>query len=236
MKKIFFGTLITLVFLQNMAFAMENPAQNTQQESAAGSTQATTPDKFLLYPVDPNTINPHFLIYEMKPGEEFTEKMFLKNFTPEEKNFTLYVTDRLVEQNGDHKVIVFKNDNEEREMPKWITVTPDKAAVKSQDEIPVTVHIKIPADAKMGDYEGGIAAVKIEPSKTMKNISIAVRYVIDVRIKVTDNPQHIQRHSEITSVPTPYFYLSILLFAGSVGYYFFATHKEKKRKKEGGQK
>ncbi len=236
MKKLLYSTLIGLVCFQNIGFAMENPAQNTQQAPAAGSTQASTPDKFMLYPVDPNTVNPHFLIYEMKPGEEFTEKMFLKNFTPEEKNFTLYVTDRLVEQNGDHKVIVFKNDNEEREMPKWITVTPDKTAVKSQDEVPVTVHIKIPADAKMGDYEGGIAVVKIEPSKTMKNISIAVRYVIDVRIKVTDNPQHIERYSEVKSGPTLYFYLSILLFGGSVGYYFFATHKEKKRKKGSGQK
>lgn len=191
-----------------------------------------SPDKFMLYPVDPNAVDRETLIYEAKPGDEINERIILKSYMPEEKKITLYVTDGIREKNKSYS---FKQQTEDRQMAKWISTDFNEVSLKPDEEKALNVRVKIPQDAPLGDYFGGIAAEKIEPGKPdstgkMPTLNVAVRFILSVKLKITDTPQHIPKISEIpkTAAPTPYFYGSIGLFMGGIGYYLFTKRKEKK--------
>lgn len=194
-----------------------------------------SPDKFMLYPADPNAVDRDTLMYEAKPGDEINERIILKSYMPEEKKITLYVTDGVQEKNKGYS---FKQQTEARQMAKWTSTDLNEISLKPGEEKALNVRVKIPQDAPLGDYFGGIAAEKIEPGKPdpagkMPTLNVAVRVILSVKLKITDTPQHIPKISEIpkTATPTPYFYGSVGLFMGGIGYYFFAKRKEKHAKK-----
>jgi len=192
------------------------------------AAQNYTPDEFLLYPKDPDVINPKKLVYELKPGDELTEQIILKSLAPNPKKFTLYISDRTMNKEG---VSIYTQQYGSRTMAKWMNVDPEETLVNNNEEKTVNLHIKIPKDAPLDDYNGGLAAVKVEPSANMPNIQIAVRVMLDIDLKITNAPQHIKKLSE-TTAPTPYFYGSLGLFGGSMGYYFYTNRKEKKLQNE----
>lgn len=188
--------------------------------------QDQTPDKFTLYTKDPNTINPLKLIYELKPGDETTEQIILKNFSQKDKIFTIYVTD----QNPVNKkgLVAYFDENQKRKMAEFMTVEPSTVSVKANSEAPLTVHIKIPQDAQLGEYLGAIAAVNTRPSTNMPNIKIAVRYLFGLDVKITNNPQHVPKFSDRNILPIIYLCSSVILFIACMGYYLHNSKKEKK--------
>jgi hypothetical protein len=195
-----------------------------------------TPDRFILYPTDPNVTDPQTLLFQLKPGDTATETLNLKNLTPATKTFTIYATDRLAGTNG---VYQFPDLNQPRKMSQWITVDPAQIPVDSNQQKTITVHISIPNDAPLGEYFGAIAAVKTEPSTTMPNINIAVRYLLGVDLKITDNPQHIVKQSEhmaaaVEEQPSkvPLIYGGLVLCGGGIIWGLYLLFKRKNKKSE----
>ena len=192
------------------------------------------PDKFTMRPADPNSINRNDLIYEVKPGDEMNDQIILKNLTPAEKKFTLYVTEAVRQKDGS---LAFKNVADKRQMADWINLDTNEATLKSEEEKMINVHIKIPKDTPLGDYLGGIAGVKTEPSISNPNLNIAIRNILNIQLKITNTPTHIQKLSEVkkdgqTNLlfqgPTPFFYGTTALFLVCASYYIMISRKEKK--------
>jgi len=196
---------------------------------------ASTPDKFTVIPANPNGIDPGNLMYEMKPGDKLTDEINIKNYSSQKKDFVLYVTDKYITKDG---TTGFNDENETSQLAglakfesKTITIGPEETKT-------VKIMISIPQNQALGDYIGGVAVVTTRPSKDGTNINIAIRYIMGLNIKVTNTPSHIPTINEMKEQlqansfgPTPYFITSIAIFLLSIGYFIWASRKEKNSKK-----
>jgi len=189
---------------------------------------ASTPDKFTVTPVNPNAVDTSALIYELKPGDQTTDEINIKNFSSEKKDFVLYVTDGYITKDG---AKAYRNEDETSQLaglakPEFRTVTIGPEETKT-----VKILINIPANQTLGDYNGGIAVVSTKPDKNMPTLNIALRYMMRLNIKVTNTPTHIPLLSEseanIVYGPTPYLVTSVAVFLFSIGYFIWASRKEK---------
>ncbi|MFC1750898.1 hypothetical protein ACFL2V_19070 [Pseudomonadota bacterium] len=178
-------------------------------------------------PAQPNLENPNFLIYELRPGESFEDTIYIKNRAQEARTAKIYAADEILTEQGTKGCVL---DNQEmKEIGAWIAFDDLLYKFSAEEDKFIDFTISIPEDAEMGDYRGCIAYSQSSEPEEGK-ISSAVRKIIFVEIKVTDNPREIERKIlERTFAPTWFFYttLGIALLAVIIIW----IDKSKKRKK-----
>jgi len=198
-------------------------------------TQTTTEQKHLqaaavaVRATYPNAVQPQHLIYEAKPGQTLEDYVTLTNIGDADSiNAYLYGADSDKTAEGN---IAFKTKADKMEkVGTWISFDQTNMTFKPKEEKQVKVTIAIPAGATSGDYVGGIAVESLQPSRD--GVNIALRYVMQVKIKVTENPQHIPKIGE-TNVfaPKPAFWIAAIIFL-TCSLYFIRERRKEKRSKE----
>ncbi len=124
------------------------------------------------------------------------------------------------------EILIIKTKTKE-----WIKLDTEEVTLEPKAQKIIKVTFQPPPDLALDNYEGGIAGVYTFPSKSNPNLKIALRYMMGISIKVTDDPQHIPMYGEanIFGVKT-YLPLSIAIFIGCMAYFFLEKKKEKARK------
>ncbi len=205
--------------------------------SSMAMADSKSQDTFIIYPAHPNATNPETMMYELKPGDQTSDEINVKNFSSEKKDLTFYVTDEFTAKNG---LAAYRNPGDNITMSKLTKLSTPSITLNPGETKTINVSINIPKNQPLGDYLGGIAAVNTFPSANMPSIKIAVRYIRNLDIKVTNTPKHIPLYGE-TNIFGAQLYLpfSIALFLGCMGYVFWAKKTEKKNENlvpEDGQK
>jgi len=204
-------TLLGILFFANLAFA-----------------DTSNPDKFAVTPANPdNNYNPKTLSlsYELRPGDQATGEINIKNYPSQQRDFVLYITDQYITEDG---ILAFKTENETNLLAGLAKPELGTVKIGPEETKTVKIMINIPPNQTLGDYDGGIAVVTTKPSPDAPNVNIAMRYIQKLHIKVTDTPSPIQQIVKADTLsPTPYFMTSLAVFLLSIGYFIWARRKEK---------
>jgi hypothetical protein len=184
-------------------------------------------------PAFPNKENPFQFSMEIRPGEAQTETLEIKNESTDTATIKIYGTDSGTNDKGS---LAFKLSTEKQsEAGRWITPLQPNINLEPDQSINTEFTVLIPPDTEPGEYLGGIS-VEISNIGTQTNesggkVQVNIRKIEKVYIKVTDNPQPIEKMPP-PSIPWKYYY-----FGGSAGIFILAItylfiSKAKKGKKE----
>ena len=180
------------------------------------------------YPASPNIEKPSQFSLEIKPGETKEESFKIENNY--DNNFIVHIfgVDSFVNNKDE---TVFKLSSEEQSSTgKWIIPTQQKITLEPGKNIEQNFTISVPKDAELGEYLGGLSVETKNISNKEGGVRINLRKVLKVNIKVTDDPQPIEKMPP-PSPPWQYIYLgaSIALFIGVMVYLFISKAKKGKK-------
>ncbi len=222
MKKIpFTGLIVLSLLLVSPMHALAQTGGQLQERAASVAVKATYP----------NAIQPQHLLYEAKPGQVIEDYITLKNMgTSDSISTYLYGADDTKTAEGN---IAFKTKSDTMETTgTWLSFTETAMTLLPQEEKTVKVTIKIPEDTSFGDYIGGIAVESLQPNNG-GSINVALRYLMQAKIKVTDNPQVIPKIASANIMfLRPGFWIGTFIFLGCMWYFIRASRKEKLAKKQ----
>ncbi len=241
-KKIFFvATAITVIALYSIAsvHAQEYGASTQSPSLGNGQTQndigaqVSDGSVFSINPVHPNALDKTILIYEAKPGETIRDEIVVANNSIKTNHYRLYPTAREYSPERGNFFLAF--DDTQELIGKWTSLAETQIDVKPSTSKKIPITIKIPKDTPLDNYWGGIALEMTRPSSTNATLTIATRYIMDIRIKVTDDPKPVPKFVPTKippPAPTPYFIGSMVLFTICMGYVVYSNRKDKKKQKK----
>lgn len=183
-------------------------------------------------PAVPNKINPYQFTMEIKPGESYTEVLEIQNSSNQKTVVQISGVDSGTNDTGS---IAFKLSNEEQtEAGKWILPLQPTITMDPGQTIQTEFTVYVPTDTPLGDYLGGISVDVNNVGMTQKdgqNVMVNIRKIEKVNIKVTDNPQPIEKMPP-PSIPWTYIYfgVSLAIFVGVLLYLFISKAKKGKKR------
>lgn len=209
MKKL----IATIIFLMLPLFVS---AQNSQTFSGK--------------PTYPNKLLPYQFSMELKPGTAGTETITISNNSDKTSTYILSGVDSNINEKGETNFRL--GTDAQSDAGAWIGIQSSiEVPAKSEKQIDFTVNA--PKDAAKKDYLAGISVESKGVNVVQKdgqNISVNLRNVLKVNIKVTDTPQPVEKAPNPLLTPTNiYLGISVLLFVG-VCIFLVVTQLGKKHK------
>jgi hypothetical protein len=190
-------------------------------------------EAFTFIPTYPNAIVPKKLIFEISPGESVEDYITSSNTGDLKRDFSLYATEPFINAKGNKEF--FTEENRVGEKYKWINLEKSDVTLKPGEETIIKFIINIPENTELGDYELAASMETFKYATNMPGIKIATRILLPIEIKVTDDPKSIPKIKDLNKpIPTPYFYASIVIFLGCIGYFLYARRKEKRGRSKHG--
>lgn len=232
--------LITVGFFCTGLFAARAalPAGQTTQQvmpqsvgAVSGMTQAEkmmNDDTFNFTIANPNTVEPKRFIFEIKPGEKAEDYVFVKNASDVPLKFVLYGSDGTRTAQGSFAVET--DEQSADEVGKWITFEEKELMLQPGEGKKVKFRVEVPVGTPEGTYSGGVSAEKSKADTNNANIIIAVRIALRVDVKVTGDPQPVEKkYAYVDENPffQVYFWASLGLFVLSAGALGWSYFKEK---------
>lgn len=219
-KALLLSFIVGILMLPTFALAQTQEAQQDMAKSGG----------FSMWPSNPTTLDYYNVILELKPGQSTTENLSIQSLEPSEADFNFYAIDFVTKENGTK---TYKQKNEPREnVAAWSTLSTENLSLKPNEKKNLDLTISVPSNTPLGDYRGGIAIETLQPSAKYPGIKIARRYIMSVKIKVTDTPQVLARAAQaniFTSIPLNV-WISIGIFIASMAYFIYAQKSEKNAK------
>jgi len=213
-----------------IAFVILAVLSQTYPTFAAVNQPLQLPEFTLQIP-NPNTINSHRLIFELKPGEEKKEQLNVIINPKEPISLHLYSVEGKKNTKGE---LTFEPDNSANQK-NWISFNKSDFFGSTNSSVePVIFQVKIPAQATQGNYIYGIALEKTVIKKSNRGIAFTFRVVIPVEITVTNSPKPIPHLSDIKAsvlAAQTFTWTSISIFAACTAYFIFASIRDRKKKK-----
>jgi len=223
-------TQATTVESQQMGQTLGKPLQ-------FGGTQQLNNDNFNFVIANPNTVDPKKFLFEINPGQSARDSVLVKNNCDVPLKFNLYGADETRSAQGS---FALKTKSEPAmTVGKWINFDEKEFTLAPGETKRAYFSVNIPAGTPEATYSGGVAAEKTSADTKNPNVIIAVRIGIRVDVKVTSNPQPIQKkYTEVTSNPLfqAYFLASLALFIGSAILLGWTYLKGKKHRIQKGHK
>lgn len=220
--------LVLMIYLSSFAIALaatdEPPAPSTDEPPVLVAPK----EGFNIFPANPNAIDVYRLIYELRPGDTIKDAVRVKNTGDKAANFEFYATDGYISEKN--QLLFFTREEIENSpnIALWTTIETPFITLSSGEESIVNFEINIPPDTPYGEYEGGIAMSKTKPS-TYPGILISTRSIQKVDITVTDDPEKIPMANQASIfLPTEYFWASVAIFLGSMGYLVYANKRDER--------
>lgn len=183
-------------------------------------------------PAFPNKINPFQFSMEIKPGDSYTEVLEIKNSSNQTTKVQISGVDSGTNAQGS---VAFKLSTEEQtEAGKWIIPLQPQITLEGGQTAQTEFTVHVPKDALLGDYLAGISVDVNNIGTTQRdgqNVMVNIRKIEKVNIKVTDNPQPIEKLPP-PSVPWTYIYfgVSLAIFLGVMLYLFISKAKKGKKR------
>jgi len=212
MKNLLKAILVTLL-VTNTAFAMSEF------------------NDFLIGPTFQDKVEPAYLHYQLKPGESVEDYLTVKNRSATNE-ITIYL-DGVDSERNEKNELAFKTSNKERtEFGAWVKLDAIEVALKPGESKNIKFTIKVPENAEKKDYVGGLSGLMNSKTEETGMIKSNFRVVVRTFIKVTDNPQEIEK----MPLPGPsinqiYFYVSTGIFAIAILIFLVFTVKNRKKAK-----
>jgi uncharacterized membrane protein len=221
MKKIICSIAFLVIFLGlNMVKAQEAPLSKIPPD-LGGVT---------IKPANPNSIRPPVIIIEMAPGTEYTDAVIIKNTTDNTVTINNYPADGTTTTTGD---FTMKTNKEKQEnIGAWTTLEETKVELDPHEEKTISFTITVPENAELKEYKGGITSTR--RGEEINGVITSTRIVVPVELKVTNDPQPVPKLVTTQAnvfAPTPFFWGTVVIFLGCMGYFVYANQKEKKQKK-----
>lgn len=205
-------------------------AQNTEVSSEDMKNLPGTIGNYTIRPAEPNAIKPTAIMAEMKPGDTYSDNVLVTNKSEKEITVSLHAADGTTTNTGSFTI---KSGGEPQEnIGLWTTIEHEPLVLGPGEEKKVFFSITVPEDTALGEYKGGIAAQ--QKGEERNSIITSTRVVTPVLLTVTDNPQPIPKlqDGEVNIFnPTPFFWGTVVIFVGSMGYLVYANKKEKQKGK-----
>lgn len=227
-----FVGLICSVLCLGQANAQTQQSNSDTQLSVSSQQQIPNNDAFNFVIANPNTVDPKKFIFEIKPGEQNSDYVYVKNASSVPLHFSLYGVDGTQTAQGS---FALKTKNEtKQQVGKWITFDNPEIDLQPGEIQKEKFTIAIPSDTPEGNYSGGVAAEKVKPDSVNPSVLIAVRIGLRVDVKVTANPQPVtKQNADVTdnSWFQSYFWISLIAFIISVallGWSYLGNKKTKK--------
>ncbi|MBD3327747.1 DUF916 domain-containing protein [Candidatus Peregrinibacteria bacterium] len=181
---------------------------------------------FTVQITNPNIEKPKVYVMEAKPGTQINEQITINNLEAKKNTFILNGADSTESIEGN---IAYKPSNSEMtELGAWITV-PSEVTIPAQSSKVIDFSVNIPDNTDYKDIKGAIAITKKVFHNENADIKFNYRIAQPIELKVTDDPQKIEKQFKTT--PTLFFWITIAIFLGSIIYLVILQINAKKNKK-----
>ena len=124
------------------------------------------------------------------PGEEIKKTIRVRNLSPVEQQYYLYVRDISGVQNGGAPV--FSDNNLEKtgfELSEWVSLGTTELVLQPNEEAAVEVTIRVPDNASPGSHFGGVFVSKEPPRLRESGASIGYQVANIISIRVAGDAQ-----------------------------------------------
>lgn len=212
------------IFLLGL-FAITMPLTALAQEQ---TSQEPHPS-FTTEPAYPNTLVPYKIIAEVKPGETYEDAVLLQNNMDYEMELFNDGADAFTNEKGETEYTT--DGAAERLFHNWTSIEEKTVLAPGEAKI-VRFSVKIPEETEFKTYKGGITTKLVGEQKG--NFITSYRIVTPIEITVTDEPKEIPKRKTLQTnafQPTPYLWVSLVIFVASGAYYLSANRKEKSKNK-----
>lgn len=147
-----------------------------------------------------------WLLYEIKPGEAYTDTVKISNLGSQDQEYRLFVSDRVENKDpASEAFLLTSEDSEQKYLGKWLSLREKSVMLKAGETRKVEFTVLAPQDAeKEKTYVGGITMVPVirridlPGSDNKQTLNLATQVSARVYVKVTDNPQ-----LTLTTTPEP---------------------------------
>ena len=203
---------------------------------SASPVSGIVSDGFTIVPAYPNSVNGRKFMYDLRPGESYTDYVIVKNLSSEPSTYMLYGADPTLTNMGTD---AYKTrDHGINAEGSWINFVEPEITLQGQEEKLIGFTINVPQDTPYGDYRAGITMEKTKKDSKNSNVTIATRVILHASIKVTDKPEIIPREQEppqaekATTWHPYYFWVTLILFVLSITGLLWTSSYEKKLRKD----
>jgi hypothetical protein len=228
--------IITAILSYSIAFAQEPETGTPPAADAESPLSGIVSDGFTLVPAYPNSVNSRKFIYELKPGDTYTDYVLVKNLSSQTTTYMLYGADPTLTNMG---TPAYKTrENGITAEGAWIKFAEPEVTLKSQQEKLLGFTVSVPKDTPPGDYRAGITMEKTKKDAKNTNVTIATRVILHANIKVTNNPGIVPREQEPPQAEKeivwhPYYlWITLTLFVLSIAGLLWTSSAEKKARRE----
>lgn len=205
---------------------------------------AQSQEGFSVYSKNMNGISPAIFLYEAKPGSTIHDTVVVFNQADGPQVFDIYATEGFI---NSRNTMEYMDKTVEKQYAKWVAIPEGEITIEAQEKKEIDFSITIPEDTNQTTYILGIAAAKKKPASDMEQVTIVSRFVVPIKLIVTDDPQHVPTQDEViaeqaaeklradmeanTLAIAPYQYATLAIFIASFGYLGFTFLRDRKKKK-----
>lgn len=190
---------------------------------------AAVSSNFSFGPTNPDREIPEILHFELKPGDSVTESVTAINNEDTPGTFSIYPTD--TEYNNSLHLVYKAKGGSRTLASSWISMDETEFTLKPKEKRTFEFTLSIPKDAGISDfYRAGIVLEKIIETDNKTPVKSRAQLVIPVELKVTMNPQHVEKYWEanlFNRINGPGTWVSVALFLAGMGYFIHEIRKEK---------
>jgi hypothetical protein len=112
--------------------------------------------------------------YSVDPGSTIDDFVVVSNVGAEDTNVDLRSNDAVTTEDGAFTIV--SNDLPNKEVGKWIDIKENILTVPAGKALKVPFKIQVPADAKPGEYAGGLSITEVDkPDGTASPLSVKTR-------------------------------------------------------------
>ncbi|HVF75962.1 MAG TPA: hypothetical protein VM938_13030 [Acidimicrobiales bacterium] len=154
-----------------VALALVAPPPASAAENAEFSLR---PDR----PATAEARDRSYVVRTVEPGAEFSDRLLAVNLTDKPIELDVAPVDATITGDGQ-----FAPGTATQADGRWLTVTPARVRVPARGTTPVSVRVKVPADAAEGDHIAAVVAQKAGPPTGSGNVQLVQR--VGVRVYLT---------------------------------------------------
>ena len=178
------GTLKTLSVLSASVFLITG-LSSTVPAYAVGNGSVSVSPTTSEYKVD-EPLTKGWIIEKLNPGDEVRRKVLVSNSTDEEKTVQLSEEDYYAGNEGGYS---YTDKEQLKGVGTWMMLDLNQVTLPSQKSTEVGLTIKVPADAKAGEYSGVVALQEVSKNSSKQAINFVSRVSTRVYITVPGNLQ-----------------------------------------------
>lgn len=143
-----------------------------------GVGEGMAPVRFALRPAGSG--GREVLVYDVRPGEEFTDGVVLANLGTAPTRFRVYATDAFTSRDGAFTLL--PGDRRPRALGAWVRMGTAGVTVPPGGRVELPFRIRVPAEATPGDHVGGVVASVRADARTATGRLLALDRRIAVRV------------------------------------------------------